>query len=404
MRPRNTENRSGARPERRARLLKKALCAALAAAALLCVLSGCSDREETAAAIDIPTAVPTEYVHPTPSTEPTAVPTPEGTQFAAPTAPAFTSPPAEPPVLHSKSGLLYTYDSGLMRVDNAAFEPYGYVDSAAALYAEIVGGAANRLAGIAKVYSLIIPAAIGVTMPDDVIPQLSYYEDMGECIERAFSKMPANVNTVSCYNTLRMHRNEYIYFRTDHHWTAYGAYFAYRSFMIKKGVVPYPLEMHEEVVFEGFLGSLYSSTGKDRNLLPADSIHAYYPVSANVRMVVTYDEGITKEVPIVYDADKLTGANKYCTFAGGDNPITVFTNPNVTDGSVLVVLKESFANPLMAFLCDHYSKIIEIDYRHWTGGSVIELAIREHATDLLFATSIGVVSSRSFLGKLAVVM
>jgi hypothetical protein len=253
------------------------------------------------------------------------------------------------------------------------------------------------------VYSLIIPAAIGVTMPDDVIPKVSQYEDMGACIEKAFSYMPANVRTVSCYNTLMLHRNEYVYFRTDHHWTADGAYYAYRSFMVRKGVVPYPLEMHGKVVFKNFLGSLYSSSGNDPALLPADTIVAYYPVLPNVRMTVTYDEGVTKEVPIVYDADKLSGANKYCCFAGGDNPITVFENPDVKDGSVLIVLKESFGNPLMAFLADHYSKIIEIDYRHYTG-NVIELAVREHATDLLFATSIGVVSSKSFLGKMAVVL
>ena len=385
--------------------IKKALCAAFALLTLFCT-SGCG--EAPAAPIEIDPPAETEYVHPTPVPTAAATEAPTEPPHAAETTP--TPLPAEPPVLRSKSGVVYKYDSGLLRIDNAAFEPYGYVDSAAKLYAELVGNTAQRLAGITNVYSLVIPAAIGVTVPDDLIPKISeslYLDgcsDMGGCIEKVYSYMPAGVRTVSCFKTLMLHRDEYIYFRTDHHWTAYGAYFAYRSFMIRKGVTPYPLEMHEEIVFGDFYGSLYNSAGRDPYLYPADSIHAYYPVSPNVTMTVTYDEGITKEVPIVYDADKLSGANKYCTFAGGDNPITVFENPNVTDGSVLIVLKESFANPLMAFLCDHYSKIIEIDYRHWKGGSIVELAISEHATDLLFATSIGVVSSRSFLGKLAVVL
>ena len=379
----------------------KAFAAVLAAVTFLCCF-GCAKERDTEAAVDIDPPSATGYVHPTRPA------TPEPTSAATePPRPAEKTPvptPAQPPAIYSKSGTLHKYDSGLMRVDNAAFEPYGYVDEAAKLYAKIVGDTAARLAGRTNVYSLIIPAAIGVTMPDDIIPKVSQYEDMGACISKAFSYMPANVKTVNCFNTLMMHRSEYIYFRTDHHWTAYGAYFAYRSFMIKKGTVPYPLEMHEKVTFKNFLGTLYRSSGNDRALLPADTIDAYYPVLPNIRMTVTYDEGVTKEVPIVYDADKLEGANKYCCFAGGDNPITVFENPNVKDGSVLIVLKESFGNPLMAFLADHYSKIIEIDYRHYTAGSVIDLAIRENATDLLFATSIGVVSSKSFLGKLAVVL
>ena len=380
--------------------IAKTLAAMLIAVTFLCC--ACSPGGKSTATVEIDAPAVTGYVHPTriPTQEPTDAPTEP--PHAAPATPMPT--PQRPPELYSKTGVLHKYASGLMRVDNAAFEPYGYVDESAKLYAKIVGDTALKLAGRTNVYSLIIPAAIGIAMPDDIIPKLSQYEDMGACIEKAFSYMPANVKTVGCFNTLMLHRNEYIYFRTDHHWTADGAYFAYRSFMVKKGVMPYPLDMHEKVTFGGFLGSLYASSGKDQALLPADYINAYYPVSKNAKMTVTYDEGITKEVPIVYDADKLKGANKYCCFAGGDNPITVFENPNVRDGSVLVVVKESFANPLMAFLADHYSKIIEVDYRHYSAGSITELAIREHATDLLFATSIGVVSSRSFLGKLAVAM
>ena len=63
------------------------------------------------------------------------------------------------------------------------------------------------------------------------------------------------------------------------------------------------------------------------------------------------------------------------------------TNPNITDDSVLILVKESFGNPLPAFLCDHYSTIYIIDYRSWYG-NIIDFAREVHADDLLFANNI----------------
>ena len=305
------------------------------------------------------------------------------------------------PQLKSKNGTFNTYSSGAIRVDNAAFSVCGTLsDSVTSKYAALVSEVADSLNGKTKVYSLIIPTSYGVTLPDDIKTQIANYADQGENITKVFSKMSENVTPVYCYDDLMTHRDEYLYFRTDHHWNGKGAYYAYTAFCRTKGIEPYTLEEREKKEFDGFLGTMYQNNGKDKNLLPADTVEAFLPVSANATMKFTNTEGTTYDWPIVKDVSEWSSGAKYNTFAGSDNPITEFTNPDVADGSVLIVVKESFGNALLPYLVDHYSKIYEIDYRYWKG-DLVSFAEEVGADDLLFANNIMMTSTSLLVGNLS---
>ena len=305
------------------------------------------------------------------------------------------------PELKSKNGTFSTYSSGAIRVDNAAFSVCGTLsDSVTSKYAALVSEVADNLNGKTKVYSLIIPTSYGVALPDDIKPQIANYADQGENIAKVFSKMSQNVTPIYCYDDLMTHRDEYLYFRTDHHWNGKGAYYAYEAFCRTKGIEPYTLEKREKKEFDGFLGTMYQNNGKDENLLPADTVEAYLPVSANATMKFTNTEGTTYDWPIVKDVSEWSSGAKYNTFAGSDNPITEFTNPDVADGSVLIVVKESFGNALLPYLVDHYSKIYEIDYRYWKG-DLVSFAEEVGADDLLFANNIMMTSTSLLVGNLS---
>ncbi len=305
------------------------------------------------------------------------------------------------PELKSKNGTFNTYSSGAIRVDNAAFSVCGTLsDSVTSKYAALVSEVADSLNGKTKVYSLIIPTSYGVTLPDDIKTQIANYADQGENIAKVFSKMSENVTPVYCYDDLMTHRDEYLYFRTDHHWNGKGAYYAYAAFCRTKGIEPYTLEEREKKEFDGFLGTMYQNNGKDKKLLPADTVEAFLPVSANATMKFTNTEGTTYDRPIVKDVSEWSSGAKYNTFAGSDNPITEFTNPDVADGSVLIVVKESFGNALLPYLVDHYSKIYEIDYRYWKG-DLVSFAEEVGADDLLFANNIMMTSTSLLVGNLS---
>ena len=418
--------------------------AALAMTMILAAFMGCVDpshsahTDPTAAPTEAPTEEPVEITTDEPTDEPTEIPTDEPTEVptdepteaptAAPTATAkatatpkptaaptatprptsstsdFTEPPHESkpdpdkePELNSKSGKYSFYQEGsaLFKVDNRAFEMAYYVKNTGKKYADLVSWAAAELKGETNVYSLIIPTNYGVVLPDDIRAKISGYVDTEKSIETEYSMMSDDVLTVSCTHDMRLHRDEYLYFRTDHHWTALGAYYAYRAFCRVKGVSEIPLSDRQEVEIKGFYGSSYKLSNYDPDLEPADTIYAYYPVSKNAKLTLHTADGKThNNWPIV------NKVRSYDAFAGSDNPLNVFTNPDVTDGSTLIIIKESFGNALLPFLVDHYSTIYEIDYRYWSG-NVIDLAREIGATDLVFANNFTVLSAGSKIGQIA---
>jgi len=243
-----------------------------------------------------------------------------------------------------------------------------------------------------------IPTAIGIMLPDDIQREYPYYTNQNVYIESFFSQVSENVVPVRIYDTLMNHRNEYLYFRTDHHWNGTGAYYAYETFCQTKGVEPYTREQREQVLFDGFLGTLYQNTG-DQALMPADTVYVYKPYSTTASMVYYDTSGRAYSWPIISDVTSWVASSKYSTFAAGDNPLTVFTNPEVTDGSVCIIVKESFGNALLPYLVDHYSTVYEIDYRYWYG-NIVSFAKEKGADDLIFANNTYMLSGGTLLGML----
>lgn len=296
------------------------------------------------------------------------------------------------------------YSGGkLFRVGDRAYEAVAYNENTAMKYAELIGEAAETLSGKTRVYSLVIPTAYGIMMPEAAKEIVPNYVDTQAGISAVYAAMPGSVTKVAVWDKLMDHRDDFIYFRTDHHWTARGAYLGYEAFCEAKGISPIPLGEHRAESFPGFLGSFYTESGGDEKLLPEETVEAFYPVSDNVTLTVTDENGKTEVRPIVADVSDLAASAKYMTFAGGNNPFSVLENHAVSDGSVLILVKESFGNPLPAFLCDHYSTIYIIDYRYWDG-NIIDFAREVHADDLLFANSFCAVNTGSNVGFLAMII
>ena len=306
------------------------------------------------------------------------------------------------PVLTSKSGKYHSYGNGAIRVDNSAFEEYSYVESSANQYASIINSVATELAGKTTVYCWAIPTSIGITLPDDIAAILPGNSNQGQAIDTIYEKLDSGVVTVDCFDNLMKHRDEYIYFRTDHHWNGLGAYYAYEVFCQAKGVHAYTLDQRKEVTFSNFLGAFYSqNSGKDPLLAETpDTVFAYHPVSTGASMRYTDRSGNTYNWNIITDVSNWNTSSKYSAFAAGDNPIAVFNNPAVTDGSVCIVVKESYGNALMPYLVDHYSTIYEIDYRYWNG-NIVDFATEKNADDLIFANNLSMIRSNYLIGLLA---
>lgn len=350
--------------------------------------------EGTLPAAEAPTTAPT-----TAATEPTET---EPIETTPPTTIPPETEPQEEPTIISKSGTYFIYPNGVVKVDNAAYEPYGFVPASASKYVEQVNKVADELKGITNVYCLPIPTAIAVTFPDDIAERYRFMPDQAADLDIIISQMNENVTPINCLPTLRMHRDEYLYYRTDYHWNGPAAYYAYETFCKVKGFTPYTMEQRRVAYFDNFLGALWSLKADFDTALSAtpDTVIAYYPYSENATMFFANNSGKRTDYDIICDVSKRGSGDKYLCYAAADQPYAEFHNPDVTDGSSLILVKESYGNVLLSYLVDHYSVIYEIDYRYWRG-NIIDLAKEVGATDLMFANNMTMISSSGLIGMLS---
>lgn len=293
-------------------------------------------------------------------------------------------------------GKLKDYNS-VVTVGDSAYELYTYLDKVAENYAKSVNKVASGLKGKADVYDLVIPLSSGITFPDNFKDKIQS-SDQGEAMKNIRAKMNKNVISVDVYDTLMQHREEYEYFRTDHHWTTLGAYYAYREFCNAKGIKPEELDTYKTKEFDGFLGSFYNDTSDAKLKANPDTLTACYP-NADSICHVTASDGSKYDWPVIYDVSNYNAGLKYSTFIASDNPYTEIENKDLTDGSSCVVVKESFGNAFIPFLVDHYQTIYVVDYRYWTG-SITKLAKEKKADDVLFLNNLSMIRNKSLVGKL----
>lgn len=284
--------------------------------------------------------------------------------------------------------------------DGAAYSLYYFVQDSATEYIDALNNAAAKLSGVANVYDILIPNNSGVLLSDDDLAKLGG-SDQKQAIEYYYSLMQG-VKTVDIFDTLKSHNNEYIYFRTDHHWTADGAFYAYEEFCKAKGITEIPREKRKKDTFEGFLGSFYSNLQNQDMKKNPDTIYAYEPIGTN-DMTYWNDDGSEQKWNVIMDVNGWDKGTLYSTFVGGDTPMAVIENPKVTDGSTCVVMKESYGNAFIPFLVDHYSTIYILDYRY-SNVNVIDFVKEKQADDLICINNISLIGDEDVAATISGVL
>ena len=309
--------------------------------------------------------------------------------------------PVEPAPAYQKielKGDQQQYDA-VYRVGDTGYEMYSYVDSTAKKYADNVNAVADALAGKASVYMLPIPLSSGISLPDELYGK-DIFADQKDAEQKIIGYMNGNVKSVALYDALLAHRTEYIYFRTDHHWTATGAYYAYEQFCKAKGITPTPVSSYTVDEYDGFLGTFYRDSNENAAMAAnPDKVVAYHPLSTEATLDYVDNSGQTLRGKIIYDESTAPASLKYGAFITGDNSYSVIHNPDVTDGSSCVVVKESFGNAFVPFLTDHYQTIHVIDYRYWKG-SLSQFVTDNNVQDVLFVNNLSAIRSTALVGYL----
>lgn len=243
-----------------------------------------------------------------------------------------------------------------------------------------------------NIYCMPIPIASAYYLPESAKNKMS---EQWPVFNRIFNALDESVKIVNVYITLGEHIDEPIYLRTDHHWSARGAYYAAQKFAEVAEVPFVELSNYEERVVKDFVGSMYGYS-QDISIQKAPEDFYYY-MPQGVDYTTTYIDYILDEEYNIIDQTppykgkffhhyKDGSRGVYCTFMGGDIRITKVETSSINNRKLLI-LKDSYGNALPAFLFHSFSEIHVIDYRYFTRN--IKAYVKEKGiTDILFANNI----------------
>ena len=233
-------------------------------------------------------------------------------------------------------------------------------ESAAVSYAGMVNAVADALPNV-NVYNIAVPTASEFYAPK------SLYTNQTAGIKKIYENLDSNVTPINVVKPLMEHAAEFIYFRTDHHWTQRGAYYAYKEYAEIIGEDIDPLETFQVQnswnhvgSFGSFTKGTYGATIMHSN---PDMLQIFMPkyTAEGAAYNDMYMRSKKWSLQLVYPT-----FNSYSAFIGGDNPLAVFHTSNA-NGKKLVIIKESFGTAFATWAVNNYEYIYVIDPRKFNG-------------------------------------
>ena len=221
------------------------------------------------------------------------------------------------------------------------------------------------------VYFGLIPTAAATWA--DKLPAGAPTADELSIIDRLYFSTGAE--TIDMAGALAAHKDEAIYYRTDHHWTSLGAFYGANAILEAMGREPLDLSDYvPTTVSESFYGTIFSTSGV--RWLPPDSIETYIPEDGVT--VTSYPNG-KPEPGKLYDASYLARKNKYAYFLGGNQPLCVVRSGKPGAEGKLLLVRDSYADSLTPFLTERFREIHLIDLRYYRAS--LQDYIRENGID-----------------------
>jgi len=224
-------------------------------------------------------------------------------------------------------------------------------------------GHINRFAQNASVpvYTAIVPGSIYVNR--DKLPPFSLESDQSVDLETIKNTLVPEANYIDLLPTMLEHREEELYYRTDHHWTSLGAYYAYEEIMSQMGQQAFAQEDFDRpILSENFYGTLQAAAGTW--WIEPDTITGYAPKTENEVSVEIYEgEELEKTLDGYWAMDRLQTRDQYSTFLDGNHARVVIKTGN--PGKKLLLIKDSFGHSLAPILSANYSQIDMVDLRYY---------------------------------------
>ncbi|MFI3170024.1 MAG: DHHW family protein [Faecalibacterium sp.] len=239
------------------------------------------------------------------------------------------------------------------------------------------------LAALSEAYPGMVSAIIAPTSAQiytENIPDNAPMLDMNAMIDEVIAAgEAAGANMIDVRDTLTAHKDEYIYYRTDHHWTTLGAYYAYEAYCESLQLEPFDTSAYNAVEISDFYGTHYA---KARTWDAVPDTLTYYEMDNQLTVYKVYGTNNIEvdTVSDIYLYENFDAYDKYGAFMQGNPGYSSLEGDG--EGSILV-LKDSYANCFMPFLTANYETIDIIDYRFYGYGLDSLIAENEYSQILV---------------------
>ncbi len=255
----------------------------------------------------------------------------------------------------SIGGAEFIPDSSMFIYDGAAYVQSYYTTKATPMLAEIYDRFA-QLFPSSRVSVMVAPLGT-ITIRDTEVNKK--IKDQGAILDKIEAAMPDSIHYVNLKNTFLAHADEYLYFKSDHHWTQRGAYYAYSEFIKSVGMTPRPLEDFEvKVLNKAWTGDMYRFTKDERVKEFKDTVEAFIPSKACVMEIFDGEKWLSYNYCI-----NLKRTN-FLAFLNGEWGYSIIHVPENPQDKTILVMKDSYGNSFVPFLTEHYGTIIVVDARH----------------------------------------
>lgn len=247
-------------------------------------------------------------------------------------------------------------------------------------YTDFMNTLADSTGDNVRVYAMPVPLASEYYLPSNFS---DYSVSQRDAIEEIMSMLSGSVTGINLIDVLGAHENEDIFMRTDHHWSQLGAYYAGQALAQAAGVPYADLASYGLIQREGYIGSMYGYTQSANLLNDPETFTLMIPSAPYSNMY--HDTGFNftyeDDLFLMTDLD-----NSYLAYIGGDmTPVHVRTAQ--TNGRKLLIIKDSYGNPLPSLLTGSFEEIFTIDLR-FCDFNLLNFINSQGITDIVTAFSI----------------
>ena len=283
----------------------------------------------------------------------------------------------------------------LLILNDTVMELYKFNEEKSKAYADMINTVSSKLGEDVKIFSLLAPIQIEF-LNNEKYKNLS--DSQYDAIQFVNNNLAKNVIKVDAYSPIKEHIDEYVYYRTDHHWTSLGAYYGYTGFANAAGFEVVPLDSYKKGEAPGFLGHISTVNPSEAVNNNPDNVIYYNPPIISEMKVFYYDKNTGEKKSYAGKVINKTYADldqKYGIFIGGDFPLGVIKT-NADSDKKIMIIKDSYGNAFIPFLTPHYSEIYVVDPRYYKE-SIVDLVNENKIDEVMFLNYILTTNFDSFM-------